>query len=91
MAGLRYAYTASGNVEFLEWATRNRYAAGIFYYPKHAVNLVELNEDHAVLLDNNRVGNYIYVPRDEFIEKWLGYGGFAWTIIYSAPPPRPVW
>jgi hypothetical protein len=90
-AGLRYAYTKSGSVEFLEWASRNRMGAGIFYYPRHAVNLVDLNEKEAVLLDNNRVDNYIRVPREEFIENWLGWGGFAWTVCYSPPPAWPEW
>lgn len=90
-AGLKYAYTQDGDVEFLEWACRNRLAAGIFYFPRHAVNLVDLNDQYAVLLDSNRPSQYLYIPREEFIREWRGYGGFAWTVVYGAPPPWPIW
>jgi hypothetical protein len=90
-AGLRYAYEKDGDIRFLEWCSRNRLCAGIFYFPRHAVNLVDLNETHAVLLDNNRTGEYIHIPRDEFIRNWRGYGGFAWTVCYATPPPYPSW
>ncbi len=90
-AGLRYAYTKDADVAFLEWATRNRLGVGIFYFPRHAINLVDLNEHEAVLLDNNRPNEYIRVPREEFIRAWRGYGGFAWTVVYGPPPPYPTW
>lgn len=88
-AGLKYAYEDDGDIRFLEWCARNRQVAGIFYFPRHAVNLVDFNETHAVLLDNNRTSDYIYIPRAEFIRNWRGYGGFAWTLVYNTPPPYP--
>ena len=90
-AGIRYAYTDKGDVEFLEWACRNRMGLGIFYFPRHAVNLVELNEREAVLIDNNRPNSYIRIPREQFIRNWKAYGGFAWTVVYQPPPPTPTW
>jgi hypothetical protein len=45
---------------------------------------------YAYLLDNNRVGAFIQIPRDEFIRKWRGYGGVAVIPSLGAPaPPLP--
>lgn len=95
-AGLRYAFTMQGDVAFLEWCCRTRRGAGIFYKPSHSINLVGLDAEHAYLLDNNatnypeRTGEYERVPRDTFIRNWQRqYGGFAWTLVYSPPPPIP--
>jgi hypothetical protein len=86
--GVRYAYTTSGDVSFLEWAVRTRRGCGITFYPAHFVNLVDLTADEATLLDNNRVGQYITLPRDEFVRRWRGYGGWATAVVYS--PAAPV-
>lgn len=85
--GARYAATTSGDVSFLEWAVRTRRGCGIAYYPMHFVNLVDLTADHATLLDNNRVGQYITVPRAEFISRWRGFGGWATAVVYSPAAP----
>lgn len=86
--GVRYASTTSGDVAFLEWAVRTRRGCGITYYPMHFVNLVDLTAEHATLLDNNRVGQYINIPRDEFLRRWRGFGGWATAVVYS--PAAPV-
>jgi hypothetical protein len=92
-AGLRYAFTVSGDVEFLEWVTRTRRGAGISYYPNHAINFCGFaskdGRDYAVLLDNNRINTYIYVDKAEFVRSWKSYGGWAWSVVYSPPPPVP--
>lgn len=88
-ARLRYAYTTSGDVAFLEWALRTRRGAGITYFPNHAVNLVHLDHERAGVLDNNRVERVIWIPRDEFLQNWKRYGGWAWTVVYDPPPPVP--
>lgn len=89
-AGLRYAYTTSGDVAFLEYCMRTRRGAGIAYFPNHAINLVHLDEERAGLLDNNRTDRIIWVPRAEFLRNWkFNYGGWAWTLIYDPPPPLP--
>lgn len=94
-AGLRYAYTAQGDVRFLEWCVRTGRGAGIFYKPKHAINLTGLDDQYAYLLDNNATdypenqGHWERVPREHFERAWQEYGGFAWTLVYSPPPPLP--
>jgi hypothetical protein len=88
-AGLKFAYTTRGDMGFLEWTIRTRRGAGIGYFPRHAINLVDLTETEATLLDNNRTGVYIKVPRAEFERKWRGWGGWAWTVVYQPPPPLP--
>ncbi len=85
--GVRYASTTSGDAAFLEWAIRTRRGCGITYYPMHFVNLVDLTANHATLLDNNRVGQYITMPRDEFLRRWRGYGGWATAVVYSPAAP----
>jgi hypothetical protein len=84
---VRYAFTTSGDVRFLEWAIRTRRGAGITFYPMHFVNLVDLTPTRATLLDNNRVERYITLPRREFIERWRSYGGWATTVVYAPAPP----
>lgn len=89
-AGLKFAYTTSGDMAFLEWTIRTRRGAGIGYFPRHAINLVDLTETEATLLDNNRTGKYLKVPRAEFERNWKNkYGGWAWTVVYQPPPPLP--
>jgi hypothetical protein len=88
-ARLRYAYTTSGDAAFLEWALRTRRGAGITYFPNHAVNLVHLDGERAGLLDNNRIGQIVWIEREEFLRQWKNYGGWAWTLVYDPPPPVP--
>jgi hypothetical protein len=104
-AGLRYAYVHGGvdrdgngvddYEDFLEWCTRTRRGAGIFYKPMHSINCVGMDEQYVYLLDNNatnypeQYGHYERVPRREFFRKSREYGSFAWTLIYDPTPPRP--
>lgn len=104
-AGVRYAFAHGGKdrngdgrddgEQFIEWCVRTRRGAGIFYKPVHSINLVGLDRQYAYLLDNNatnypeRNGNYERVPRPSFFRQWHGYGGFAWTLVYDPPPPKP--
>ncbi|MDE2102465.1 MAG: hypothetical protein KGL39_34785 [Patescibacteria group bacterium] len=87
--GVPYVFTSSGDVSFIEWATRTRRGAMIFYFPNHAVTLVDLNEREAVLLDNNRVSRYIRIPRQTFLENWRRWGGAATTPMLG-PPASPL-
>jgi hypothetical protein len=90
-SGLKFAYTDTGDPAFLDWASRNRLGAGIFYYPRHSINLLDLSQDYAILLDNNSVGVYTVVPREEFLRRWrTEFGGFGWTFVYQPPPPWPA-
>lgn len=85
--GLRYAYTGTGQAEFLDWASRTRRGAVIFYWPNHAVNFCGYENGQAVLLDNNRTAQYVRIPREQFLKAWKGYGGVALTPVYSPVPP----
>ena len=87
--GAAFVFTSSGDVRFLEWAARTRRGAMIFYFPNHAVTLVDLTPTEALLLDNNRVQRYVRIPREEFIRRWRGYGGAA-TVPLVAPPAPPL-
>jgi len=87
---LRYAYTTSGDANFLEWVSATRRGAAIHYFPNHAITFCGYDEaNNAVLLDNNRTQQYIRVPKEKFLSSWRGYGGCAMTVVYSPWPPRP--
>lgn len=91
--GVPYVYTSKGDQKILEFASSTRRLAVIEYYPNHAINFngfVKGNsgELYARLLDNNRTGRYIYVPKQEFIRKWRGYGGDAVVMLLDPPPPE---
>jgi len=92
-AGLKFAYTKDGDPNFLDWCSRTRRGAVIFYKPSHSINfngwVLRDGREHAALLDNNNVSRYEYVPRDTFISRWRGYGGFGFTVVYDPPPPKP--
>jgi len=96
-AGIKYAVTRGGDVGLLEYASRNRLGAVLFYtnrrrYPVgyHAVNLVDFNDSFAVLVDNNRPLEFDTIPRDQFIAEWLADSGFALVLLYPPPPPWPA-
>lgn len=79
--------------EFLEWASRTRRGAIIWYFPNHCVTFCGYStiqgQEYAVLCDNNRVENYIRIPKKQFIRKWRGYGGFACTALLPPAPSLP--
>jgi hypothetical protein len=84
---VRYAYTTSGDAAFLEWACRTRRGAGVTFFANHFICLVHLDAERAVLLDNNRTSEYVTLPRDDFLRRWRGYGGWATTPVYSPTAP----
>ncbi|MHC4302100.1 MAG: hypothetical protein ACYS7Y_32965 [Planctomycetota bacterium] len=88
--GIRYAYTSEGDVEFLEWACRTRRGAGVTVRGgAHMVTLTHLDDEWAVLLDNNNISKFIWLPRQEFIDEWQASHGWAVTPIYSPHAPLP--
>lgn len=89
-AGITYAMTfGKADVEFLEWACRTRRGAGVAIYGRaHMVALVGLTDEWAILLDNNSVHEFIYVPRETFINEWLFSDSWAVTPLYSPCPPK---
>jgi len=100
---LRYAYTTTGEVEFLEWCSRTRRPACIFYNrsttdPRsaHAITFIGFDRGMAILLDNNDPRREYATPKEWFLRHWqacgrnYGYrGGVAFTVIYSPVGPPP--
>jgi len=95
-AGVKFAVTETGDAAFLEWACRNRLGAVIFFKPAHCVNLVDFNDEYAVILDNNSTERFEMIPREEFLRRWRapyqqgGGTGFALTLVYNPPTPWPT-
>jgi hypothetical protein len=77
---------ATGRIVSVTYAGRdNRYRGPI----DHMVNLVYLDSAAACILDNNYVGAYLWMSRDEFLTRWRDRGG-GWAIAFMAsPPPAP--
>ena len=94
--GLHYASVyGQTDLTFLEWACRNRLGSVIGYTDDqatqaHALTIVDLTPDYAVLIDNNHPLQYDYIPRAEFERIWLKSGGVALTFLYSPTPPWPA-
>ncbi len=89
-AGIRYAYTTEGDVEFLEWACRTRRGCGITVKGgAHMVALVHLDSQWAAILDNNDIEKFIWVPRDALIAEWRASHGWAVAVLYTPCPPLP--
>jgi len=89
-AGIRYAYTVDGDVEFLEWACRTRRGCGITVHGgAHMVALLHLDEEWACLLDNNAIQEFIWVPRESLIAEWKASHGWAVTPVYTPAAPLP--
>lgn len=97
-AGVPFAYTATGDIQFLEWATRNRLCVILYHVPNgHCVNLVAMTETEAIILDNNNPETYSIISRYELEHQWLetlpSYAqgsGWALAILMTPPPPWPV-
>ena len=88
--GVRYAYVTNGDEKFLEWAIRTRRGAGIVWNDgRHMINLVELNQSTAVILDNNSVTSLTEMPREKMLREWRAAGGWAFSVVYSPTAPLP--
>jgi hypothetical protein len=88
--GLRFAYTTKGDEEFLDWCSRTRRAAAVYYGDNHAVTFLGYNQaGEAVLVDNNRTDRYQRVPRQQFLQNWRAAGGGALTTVYYSLPAWP--
>ncbi len=87
-AGLRFAATTNGDANFLEWASRTRRGAVIFYKPSHSIVFCGYDGETAVLLDNNAIGDFERVPKATFVQRWKGFGGFALSPVATPRPPK---
>ena len=89
-SGVRYAYVTNGDVTFLEWAISTRRGCNITVKGgRHMVTLVHLDETHAAILDNNKTGSFIWMPRNTLISEWKSSMGWAITPCYSPAAPLP--
>lgn len=92
-AGIPYAATEAGDPDFLEWASNTRRGAIIWYFDRHCVHFCGFskinNREYALLCDNNRVENYIRIPKEQFLREWRGYGGFACSTLLPPAPSLP--
>ena len=98
--GLKYVYTVDGDERLLDWAIETRRCCCVSWDAKHATDLIGkewrtnliTKEDawYAVILDNNQVKTYRYIPWEQFIKEWKGYGGWAWAFTYRPPLPNLV-
>lgn len=91
--GIKYAFTEAGNLALLDFAHDTRRGALLWWKPSHCCTFcgwVELNgKTYAVILDNNKVGQYELTERSQFHRLWAGYGGFALTTLGDPPAPPP--
>lgn len=88
--GVRYAYTTSGDVNFLEWCIRTRRGAGVTTMGgAHCENLVHLDAKWAGVLDNNNPNKIKWVPRETFLSEWRASMGWAFTVVYTPAAPLP--
>ena len=92
-ARVRFSSTRGhDNIAFLEWALRTRRGAAVFVEGGlHCVNLVYLDDNVAGILDNNDTDTIKYVSRKAFEAEWTASGSYAFVLIYTPPPPMPVW
>lgn len=88
--GLRVAYTSNGDASFLDWCSRTRRPAAIYYYSSHAVTFLGFDQGYAVLINNNSPSREVRIPKAEFLSRWRGYGGDAVTVVYSPILPTPI-
>lgn len=93
----KYVQHTGGDIEFLELALKTgrcpcvTYAGSDDFYRygiDHMVNLAYLDEDEAAIIDNNRVGTWLWMSRKEFESRWRARGG-GWAVVFLAPPPPP--
>ncbi len=89
-AGLRFAYTNTGNERFLDWCAETRRCAVIWYYTRHAVTFAGYRNGQAVIIDNRWPERDVLIPKDVFVQNWKNFGGFALTVVYTPPPPPLV-
>lgn len=90
-AKVRFYSTHKYDPAVLEYASKSRRGAIIWYFPNHCVTFIGFytknGKEHALLLDNNRVKNWISIEKQAFLKAWEGFGGFALCPLGDPPPP----
>ena len=93
-AGIRYVFTRAADASFLDWCSRTRRGAIIWFYERHCISFVGFatveGREYAFLNDNNRPQRFIRIERGAFIRRWAGYGGFGLSQL-NPPVPPPLY
>ncbi len=94
LARVKFLATENADSSYLEYATRNRRAAIIWFFDNHCVTFCgfgrdKLGNEVAWLLDNNQEQSFIGIPKSEFLKRWEYYGGFALVPLFTPAPPLP--
>lgn len=83
------------SMELCDWAARTGRIACVTYGPSHMVIMVHLDaagtpNPRAAVIDNNRPGEWLWMPRAEFIAKHQQGGAWSYALLTSPPPPVPI-
>jgi hypothetical protein len=93
--GFQFVATTNADPAVLDYATTTRRGAIIWFFQSHCVFFAGWarvdGEVCGLLIDNNRPENTIAIPRDQFLRRWRGYGGFAAVITTDSPTPPLAW
>jgi hypothetical protein len=99
--GIPYAMTyqdPKGCLDFLKWAARSRLMVGARTSWSHAQNIVDVDDTHIWLLNNNPPdGSRGYPPPlpikkvklSKFMPDFIASDCLAWVFIGTPPPPYP--
>jgi hypothetical protein len=84
--GVPYRFTVKADPRFLDWCSNERTGCILWWKPSHCCTFVGWVNDKngqqlAAVLDNNYITKYEYIPREQFIRLWAGYGGFALSVL----------
>lgn len=95
-AGLRVAYTLSGDVAFLEQCSKAKRATTLYWRWSgknsgglHAITFLGFRGGHAYVADNNSPTKTFKLTRERFLRLWRTAGGDAVTYIGTPNTPRP--
>jgi hypothetical protein len=95
-AGLKYADTTNGDIEFVDRACRTGRGCIVNDASNHVRFLAGIDpagtpNAKAYVMDNNGKRDTIKVyDRNDWIARWRSHGGWAATPIYN-PAPAPTW
>jgi hypothetical protein len=91
-ANVDYVFTEKADPRFLDWCTETKRGAILWWKPSHCCTFagwtVQQGKTYAVILDNNRPGNWELTEREQFVRLWAGYGGFALAVLQ--PPASAI-
>ncbi len=94
-ANIPYVFTERADPRFLDWCTKTRRGAILWWKPSHCCTFCGWTRQsdgktYAVILDNNRPGNWELTEREQFVRLWAGYGGFALAVM-KPPASQKTW